>query len=213
MRQKRIKDVDEKIEVYKEWIIENPKDFKGKWNTVFGNENPIYLEIGCGKGQFITNHAKNDENVNFVAIEGNPSALYRALQKMDAFEEKNLRFVRIYVDDIRDIFAEDELAGMYLNFSDPWPKERHAKRRLTFGKKLLQYRDVIEHGGTLEFKTDNDGLFDFTLEQIEETELPIMEMSRDLHKSEYAEGNIMTEYEEKFSSTGKNINYVKIKYE
>ena len=212
MRQKRIKDVDEKILNYSQWIIDNPTELKGKWNTVFGNDNPVYLEIGCGKGQFITGHAKRDPEANFIAIEGNPSALYRALQKMDEYEEQNLRFVRIYVEDIRDIFAENELEGIYLNFSDPWPKERHAKRRLTFGKKLLEYGNVIREGGCLKFKTDNDGLFDFTLEQIEEKGLNAVELTRDLHKSEFAEGNIMTEYEEKFSSTGKNINYVKIQY-
>lgn len=212
MRQKRIKDVEIKTENYKEWIIDEPEKFKGKWKEVFGNENPLFLEIGCGKGQFITTHAKNAENLNFIAVEGNPSALYRALQKMDDFEEENLRFLRIYVDDIRDIFAENELEGMYLNFSDPWPKERHAKRRLTFGKKLMQYGHIIKEGGCLEFKTDNDDLFEFTLEQIEECGLNVTEMTRDLHNSPYAEGNITTEYEDKFSETGKNINYVKIQY-
>ena len=212
MRQKRIKNVEEKIENYKEWIVDHPEEYKGKWNTVFGNENPIYLEIGCGKGQFITGHAKQRKNANFIAIEGNPSALYRALQKMDDFEEKNLRFVRTYVDDIRDIFDENELEGMYLNFSDPWPKERHAKRRLTFGKKLIQYRNVIREGGYLEFKTDNDDLYDFTLDQIEDCGLEIRGMTRDLHKSEFADGNITTEYEDKFTETGKNINYVRIQY-
>ena len=103
------------------------------------------------------------------------------------------------------------MAGIFLNFSDPWPKDRHAKRRLTYGKRLRQYKDIICEGGAIQFKTDNEGLFDFTLEQIEAEGLEILEMSRDLHASEFQETNITTEYEDKFASTGKNINYVKIR--
>ena len=109
------------------------------------------------------------------------------------------------------MFEDGELDGMFLNFSDPWPKERHAKRRLTYSQRLLQYRQILAAGGEIQFKTDNEGLFDFTLEQIEEAEMEIMEMSRDLHNSEFAEKNITTEYEEKFAGRGKNINYVKIR--
>ena len=146
-----------------------------------------------------------------MCIRDSTSVVLRALQKAEEHSLKNVRFVLEYVKDIRDFFADGELAGIYLNFSDPWPKDRHAKRRLTYGARLLQYRRITEDGGFIQFKTDNEGLFDFTLEQIEETGLEIAEMSRDLHASEFAEGNITTEYEDKFAATGKNINYVKIR--
>ncbi len=112
--------------------------------------------------------------------------------------------------DIRDFFADEELSGIYLNFSDPWPKERHAKRRLTYGKRLQQYLQILKNDGSVEFKTDNDGLFAFTLEQIEEEGLAAADVTRDLHNSEFAEDNIVTEYEDRFARSGKNINYVKI---
>ena len=212
MRQKKIKDVEEKIKKYNSLIVENPEEYKGKWNTLFNSGKPVYAEIGCGKGQFIINKAKSMSEADFIAIEGNQSVAYRALQKTEGREWDNLKFVIGYVDDIRDYFDEGELAGIFLNFSDPWPKERHAKRRLTYGKNLRRYGEVIKKGGTLEFKTDTEGIFDFTLEQIEEQGLEVEALSRDLHHSEFACGNIMTEYEEKFSETGKNINYVRIRY-
>ena len=146
-----------------------------------------------------------------MAIEGHQSVVLRAFEKADADQIANVRFVLEYVKDIREFFADEELAGVYLNFSDPWPKDRHAKRRLTYGKRLQQYRQIICAGGSICFKTDNEGLFTFTLEQIEEENLEILEMSRDLHASEFAAENITTEYEDKFAKTGKNINYVKIR--
>ena len=120
-------------------------------------------------------------------------------------------FITDYIDDVRDLFADGELAGIYLNFSDPWPKDRHAKRRLTCGRRLLQYCQVVEKDGYICFKTDNDRLFAYTLEQIAELGLAVAELSRDLHRSDFAAGNITTEYEDKFSQSGKNINYVKIR--
>lgn len=211
MRQRKIKDIDNKLEAFGMWTIEEPTSHRGRWKELFGNENPLYLEIGCGKGQFIAGQAKAHPDRNFVAIEGQESVALRALQKAEEENITNIRFVLEYVRDIRDFFEDEELAGIYLNFSDPWPKERHAKRRLTYGKRLLQYQQIIEEGGFIQFKTDNEGLFTFTLEQIAEENLEILEMSRDLHQSEFAADNITTEYEDKFAATGKNINYVKIK--
>lgn len=211
MRQRKIKDIDNKLEAFGMWTIEEPTSHRGRWKELFGNENPLYLEIGCGKGQFIAGQAKAHPDRNFVAIEGQESVALRALQKAEEENITNIRFVLEYVRDIRDFFEDEELAGIYLNFSDPWPKERHAKRRLTYGKRLLQYQQIIEKGGFIQFKTDNEGLFTFTLEQIAEENLEILEMSRDLHQSEFAADNITTEYEDKFAATGKNINYVKIK--
>ncbi len=211
MRQRKIKNIEEKLSDYQSFIVSCPAEMKGHWKELWGNDNPVYLEIGCGKGQFITEYARTHPHWNFIAIEGQESVVLRALQKAERLELPNVRFVLEYVRDIRDFFENEELAGLFLNFSDPWPKERHAKRRLTYGKRLLQYRQIVEKNGRIQFKTDNEGLFDFTLEQIEETGMEILEMSRDLHNSQYAENNITTEYEDKFAKTGKNINYVTIK--
>ena len=211
MRQRKIKDIEEKLEHFTQYIVELPEEQKGKWRAFFGNDYPIYLVIGCGKGQFITEHARRNPDCNYIAIEGQDSVIWRALQKVEKLELTNLFFIKKYIDDIRDFFDDGELEGLYLNFSDPWPKERHAKRRLTYHKKLRQYVQIIKEGGQIEFKTDNDGLFEFTLVQIVEAEMEILEMSRDLHNSPYAEKNIPTEYEDKFSQKGKNINYVSMK--
>ena len=211
MRQRKIKDVEERLLNYTQFMVENPLEQKGRWREVFGNDHPLYMELGCGKGQFIMGYAKAHPEWNFLAIEGQDSVALRALQKAAKEELPNVRFVIAYVKDIRDMFEDGELDGMFLNFSDPWPKERHAKRRLTYSQRLLQYRQILGEGGQIQFKTDNEGLFDFTLEQIEEAEMEILEMSRDLHNSEFAEKNITTEYEDKFAGRGKNINYVKIR--
>ena len=211
MRQRKLKNIDERLEDFCDYTIENPQSFKGKWKEAFGNDHPIYLEIGCGKGQFVTSYAAKYPQWNFIAIEGHQSVVLRAVEKAAEMEAVNIKFALEYVKDIRDYFDQGELEGIFLNFSDPWPKDRHAKRRLTYEKRLLQYCDVIREGGAIQFKTDNEGLFDFTLDQIETAGLKILEMSRDLHASEFAETNITTEYEDKFAATGKNINYVKIR--
>ncbi|WP_415967967.1 tRNA (guanosine(46)-N7)-methyltransferase TrmB [Emergencia timonensis] len=211
MRQRKIKNIEERLNDFSALTINNPQHLKGKWKTVFNNDHPIYLEIGCGKGQFITTYAAKYPQWNFIAIEGHQSVVLRALEKATEMESSNIKFLLEYIKDIRDYFDRGELAGIFLNFSDPWPKDRHVKRRLTYGKRLLQYCDVIREGGAIQFKTDNESLFDFTLDQIETAGLKILEISRDLHASEFADANITTEYEDKFASTGKNINYVKIR--
>lgn len=211
MRQRKIKNIEERLEDFGFFTIKNPQRFKGNWKEVFGNDHPIYLEIGCGKGQFVTTHAAKHPERNFIAIEGHQSVVLRALEKAEEIESHNLKFILEYVKDIGDFFECGELAGIFLNFSDPWPKDRHAKRRLTYGRRLLQYCDVICDGGVIEFKTDNEALFEFTLEQIQAAELETLELSRDLHASEFADTNITTEYEDKFAAGGKNINYVKIR--
>lgn len=252
MRQRKLKNLDERLDAFSRFIIEKPAAHRGRWKEVFGNDKPIWLEIGCGKGQFITRHAALHPERNYIAVEGHESVVLRALEKAAAMKDAagdavdadgapevsgaetagdaansagtpggagtedkagpgNLCFILEYVRDIRDLFADGELEGVYLNFSDPWPKERHAKRRLTYGKRLRQYAQIIRPGGVIAFKTDNEGLFDFSLEQIQQEGMEILEMSRDLHRSPYSEENITTEYEDKFASTGKNINYVKFR--
>lgn len=183
---------------------------KGKWSEVFGNENPIYLEIGCGKGQFIIKKAEDNVDKNFIAVEGQANVIVRAMQKAQVAEFGNLRLFIDYVHDLKDYFEKGEIAGIYLNFSDPWPKARHYKRRLTYRGRLSNYFEVIKDGGFVEFKSDNDGLFEFTLEEIEEGGFEMVEMTRDLHASQFESRLTTTEYEEKFKSKGKNINYVKI---
>ena len=211
MRQRNIKNIEEKLELNSSFLIRTPREFKGKWLEEFGNKNPIYLEIGCGKGQFIFSQAKENPDRNYIAIEGQENVALRALEKAEQGGLKNLRIFIDYVQDLKDYFEEGELKGIYLNFSDPWPKARHAKRRLTYHKRLQNYKEVIGRDGCIEFKTDNDGLFEFTMEEILEHGFEVVETTRDLHKSEFESKHITTEYEDKFRKNGKNINYVKIK--
>lgn len=213
MRQRNIKNLEERLASNSAFLIENPRDCKGRWAEIFGNDNPIFLEIGCGKGKFITGRAAANPDVNYIAVEGQSSVVLRALEKSEEQRLVNLRIFIDFVHDLRDYFAEGELSGVYLNFSDPWPKARHAKRRLTYHKNLENYRQVMKPGAAVEFKTDNEGLFEFSLEEIREAGYEIMEMTRDLHSPEseaiYESARYTTEYEDKFRATGKNINYVK----
>lgn len=220
MRQRKIKNLDEKITASATRLEAAPRANKGKWAEVFGNQNPIYLEIGCGKGNFIAEHAQAEHDCNFIACEGQTSVVLRALEKAEAQGLDNLRIFIDYVHDLRDYFDEGEISGIYLNFSDPWPKARHAKRRLTYRDYLRNYKKILSPDGFIEFKTDNDGLFEFTLEEIAECGYDIIEMTHDLHGTieqeafcgEFAakSAKFMTEYEEKFNAEGKNINFVRI---
>lgn len=208
MRHRKVKNLEERIDAQKEFLVENPAEYKGKWRELFGTSGKLYLELGCGKGQFLTARALDDPEACFIGIEGLDAVIVRGLEKAGENQMTNIRYVLEYVKDIRDFFEDGELSGIYLNFSDPWPKARHAKRRLTYGESLLKYKRVLEEDGFIAFKTDNEGLFDFTLEEIERLDLPVKEMSRDLHNSDYKAKEFTTEYEDKFRSTGKNINYV-----
>ena len=181
MRQRNIKDLDKRIEENSRTLVEDPRAAKGHWHEVFGNANPIYLEIGCGKGAFITAHATAESEKNFIACEGQSSVVLRALEKAEETGLTNLRIFIDYVHDLSDYFEAGELAGIYLNFSDPWPKARHAKRRLTYHKRLENYKSILPADGFIEFKTDNDGLFEFTIGEIELMGYEIEELSRDLH--------------------------------
>ena len=214
MRQRNIKNLDGRIEENARLLITDPRSCKGNWAEIFGNENPIYLEIGCGKGNFIVRHATEENDKNFIACEGQASVVLRALEKAEEGGPENLRIFIDYVNDLSDYFEKGEIAGIYLNFSDPWPKARHAKRRLTYHKRLQNYKSVLAEDGFIEFKTDNDGLFEFSLEEIAACAYEIVEMSRDLHgeaQGKYGKESrhFMTEYEEKFSGQGKNINFVR----
>lgn len=196
----------EKIIAASPYVVQEPKEMKNKWKELFGISNPIYIEIGMGKGQFITTMAKNNPNINFIGIEKYSSVLLRAIQKVEAEEIPNLRFLCIDAKDIVDFFGKEEIDKIYLNFSDPWPKDRHAKRRLPSKEFLERYDQILKTEGNLEFKTDNRDLFDFAVEQIPETKWKIDQITYDLHhNNEMNKGNVMTEYEQKFSSIGNPI--------
>lgn len=210
MRQRKAKNIEERINALKDYMASGPASCKGNWNSLFGNERKLYLELGCGKGQFLIGQALANGDANFIGIEGQESVLLRAMEKTEAAEIGNIRFAHLFVHDIRDLFAQGELSGIYLNFSDPWPKARHMKRRLTYGEYLKHYKQVLQPDGPIAVKTDNDALFDFTLGEIGRLGFEIKEMTIDLHHSEYRAKDITTEYEDKFHNAGKNINYVLI---
>lgn len=186
--------------------INEPTALKGKWNEEFGNDNPIRIEIGMGKGKFITTLAQENPDVNYVGIEKYSSVLIRAIERCQDIEVPNLRFIRMDAEYICDVFEKEEVDRIYLNFSDPWPKDRHAKRRLTSKQFFDRYNDILKKDGLVEFKTDNDLLFQFSLEQVPEAGWNLVEQTWDLHNDEkLIKGNVMTEYEEKFSSMGNPI--------
>ena len=187
------------------YVIHQPEEKKGNWRQVFGNDHPIYIEVGMGKGRFIMEQAMKNPEINFIGIERYPTVLLKALQKREELELPNIYFMCIDAKTLAEIFASGEVAGIYLNFSDPWPKDRHAKRRLTSPQFMQVYDAVLRKEGRVEFKTDNRGLFDYSLEAIPEAGWKILEYTFDLHHSDLAEGNVMTEYESKFAAEGKPI--------
>lgn len=188
-----------------EYVVHEPEKLKGQWRTLFGNNAPIHIEIGMGKGKFIIELAERNPEINYIGIEKYSSVLLRALEKRQEAELKNLFFIRFDAEYINEIFGEQEVDRIYLNFSDPWPKDRHAKRRLTSKEFLSRYNRLLKEDGEVMFKTDNRMLFDFSLEEAKIAGWELREVTFDLHHSEYAEGNIMTEYEEKFSAMGNPI--------
>lgn len=189
--------------------IKTETEQKGQWNKVFENDNPIHIEIGMGKGQFLLTLAKQNPNINYIGIERYSSVLLRALEKFDTeefMELQNIRFICMDAFELPEVFSLGEVAKIYLNFSDPWPKSRHANRRLTSTRFFGQYDKVLAQNGVVEFKTDNRPLFEFSLEQVEEAGWRLLAHTFDLHNDEAMnEGNVMTEYEEKFSSMGNPI--------
>ena len=213
MRQRNIKDLENRIEQNSTYLVREPRDLKGHWREAFGNDSPIYLEIGSGKGRYIMTRAEAEPDKNFLACEGREAVGLRILEKAEEAKLPNVKVLLCYMDDAREFFQEGELDGIYLNFSDPWPKGRHAKRRLTYNRNLEAMMDVLKPGAAIQFKTDNDKLFEFSMEEIEAMGYQVLEYTRDLHAedNDYESKHFITEYEAKFLASGKNINYVKFR--
>ena len=206
MRLRNIPGADE-IVSNSPFCIQEPVANRGNWAIYFGNDNPIHMEIGMGKGRFIMDLARLNPNINYIGIERYTSVLLRAVQKMEENPLPNVRFLCIDAATLPEIFAEGEVNRIYLNFSDPWPKDRHARRRLTSSDFLTRYDQILAKNGRLEFKTDNVDLFNFSLEEINNSDVWHIDVhTYDLHEDPMLNfGNVMTEYEEKFSSKGNPI--------
>ncbi len=205
MRLRNIPGADEAV-LNSPYCVNEPQSYCGKWQVLFPTKGPLYIEIGMGKGRFIMDSAAAYPQINFVGIERYSSVLLRALQKMKELPLPNLKFICMDAAEIDTVFSIHEVSKIFLNFSDPWPKDRHAGRRLTSRRFLALYDRILSLDGCIEFKTDNQELFSFSLEELKETGWSIDLCTRDLHKDIVLnEGNIMTEYEEKFSSIGNPI--------
>ncbi len=202
MRLKHIKGSEEIVEK-SEIVIKNPELYKGNWKSVFGNNNKIYLEIGMGKGSFLIEHALKNKSVNFIGFEKYPSVLLNAIDRIEKEKIDNIKIICADAGNIDKIFYK-EISKLYLNFSDPWPKKRHEKRRLTSDVFLKKYNSIFKGFKVIEQKTDNDMLFDYSLESYKRNHYFVLKMNRNYFDS------IRTEYENKFISKGKNINYVKV---
>lgn len=186
-------------------ILPNPEDYKGKWHEVFGNTNPVHIEVGTGKGQFVLGMAQQNPDINYIGIELFDSVIVCALEKIEAADKPaNLRLLKVNGEDLEKFFAKNDVDRVYLNFSDPWPKIRHAKRRLTHENFLKLYENVLVDNGEIHFKTDNRGLFEYSLMSMNAYGMALNYVSLDLHVN-MPEDNVMTEYEEKFSKKGQPI--------
>lgn len=194
------------VMIENQYVFTEPKGMNGTWKEVFSNDNPIRIEIGMGKGKFISTLAQLNPDINYVGIEKYSSVLLRAVEKQDELQLPNLRFIRMDAEAITEVFGEGEVDRIYLNFSDPWPKDRHAKRRLTSRQFFARYNTILKKDGLVEFKTDNKPLFDFSVEEVKEAGWNLKEVTYDLHNDKRLnEGNVMTEYEERFSQAGNPI--------
>ncbi|OJF95759.1 tRNA (guanosine(46)-N7)-methyltransferase TrmB [Alkalibacterium sp. 20] len=194
----------DKLEEYSQYVVNDPLEIKGHWQKRFGNENPIHIEIGCGKGQFIMEMAKKYPAINFVGVELLSSVIIAVLEKQIEEDLPNVQLLQVNASDLTHYFEEDEIDRIYLTFSDPWPKNRHEKRRLTYKTFLAVYENILNSNGELHFKTDNQKLFEYSLVSFSNYPVKLTEVYLDLHRSDVKE-NVMTEYEEKFSKKGKRI--------
>ena len=205
MRLRNVKNKDDILNS-SSYLVNNPKDYCGKWNKLFGNNHKLYIEIGMGKGTFLLENAKTYPDINFIGIEKYSSVLARAAQKLEVEELPNIKLIRMDAKDIEEIFSK-EVSRIYLNFSDPWPKKRQYKRRLTSEAFLNRYDSIFKDEKEIIMKTDNMNLFEFSLEELSKYQYKFEKVSLDLHNSDI-EHNIETEYEKKFSEKGNKIYYL-----
>ncbi|MGZ7361099.1 tRNA (guanosine(46)-N7)-methyltransferase TrmB [Streptococcus pyogenes] len=204
MRVRKRKGAEEHLANNPHYVILNPEDAKGRWHDVFGNDRPIHIEVGSGKGGFITGMALKNPDINYIGIDIQLSVLSYALDKVLASEVPNVKLLRVDGSSLTNCFEDGEVDMMYLNFSDPWPKTKHEKRRLTYKDFLDTYKRILPEHGEIHFKTDNRGLFEYSLASFSQYGMTLRQIWLDLHASNY-EGNVMTEYEEKFSNKGQVI--------
>ncbi|EME7123769.1 tRNA (guanosine(46)-N7)-methyltransferase TrmB [Enterococcus faecium] len=202
----------EMLAAHPNFVISDPTLWKGKWNELFENDHSIHIEIGMGKGQFITGMAKAHPEINYIGVEMQVSVVSIALDKLIEQPLPNLKLLHVDGSALTEYFADSEVDQIYLNFSDPWPKKRHEKRRLTYKTFLAVDEQILRPNGEIHFKTDNQGLFEYSLASFSQYGMILKQVWLDLHQSQF-EGNIMTEYEEKFSSKGQRIYRVEAQFQ
>ncbi len=212
MRVRNRPGASEMLAAHPNFVISDPTLWKGKWNELFGNDHPIHIEIGMGKGQFITGMAKAHPEINYIGVEMQVSVVSIALDKLIEQPLPNLKLLHVDGSALTEYFADSEVDQIYLNFSDPWPKKRHEKRRLTYKTFLAVDEQILRPNGEIHFKTDNQGLFEYSLASFSQYGMILKQVWLDLHQSQF-EGNIMTEYEEKFSSKGQRIYRVEAQFQ
>lgn len=212
MRLRNVKYAKETIEKYNNIVIDSPENYKGKWNELFNNMGPIHLEIGCGKGKFIYESALKYPSINFIGIEKFDSVIIRALEKLILNPLPNVRLIRMDAEKVDEIFSQSEIDLIYLNFSDPWPKKRQAKRRLTSTRFLKKYENILKENSCIKMKTDNFNLFQYSLMQFNNHKsFYIKDINLNLYKR-LPKDNIQTEFEQRFVEKGNLIFYLKAIY-
>jgi tRNA (guanine-N7-)-methyltransferase len=213
MRLRKTKNALEKLHTFSQLVVQEPFQQKGNWHGVFGNEYPIFLEVGMGKGQFLLKHAQTNLQINYLGIERSDSVLLKAAKKVDQAGLGNIKLMNVDAIVLDQVFALGEIDQIYLNFSDPWPKARHAKRRLTSPGFLNLYKELLKRHGIIEMKTDNRKLFEYSIIQFQQAGFEFLELSLDLHAPSEEEQKtiITTEYEDKFQELGQMIYYIKVR--
>ena len=211
MRVRNRKGATELLEANPQYVVLNPEDAKGKWHEIFGNDHPIHIEVGSGKGAFITGMAKANPEINYIGIDIQKSVLSYALDKVLEADVPNIKLLWVDGDSLTNYFEDGEIDRLYLNFSDPWPKKRHEKRRLTYKTFLDTFKQILQEHGEIHFKTDNRSLFEYSLVSFSQYGMTLKGVWLDLHASDF-EGNVMTEYEKKFSSKGQVIYRVEAQF-
>ena len=212
MRVRNRKGATELLEAHPQYVILNPADAKGRWQEIFGYAHPINVEVGSGKEAFVSGIAKANHEINYIGIDIQKSVLSYALDKVLATAVPNIKLLWVDGSDLTDYFEEGEIDRLYLNFSDPWPKKRHEKRRLTYQSFLATYQQILPENGEIHFKTDNRGLFEYSLVSFSQYGMKLKGVWLDLHASDF-EDNVLTEYEQKFANKGQVIYRVEAAFE